>query len=624
MCGITVIIASNNEFNRLPGQLKTMEAEQIHRGPDYQGMMVERAGDVCAIGLGHQRLSILDLSPSGHQPMISPCQRYVLVFNGEIYNYVELAEGLRDDPILDISPGDSAVLLALLARHGVSALNQLNGMWALAFYDRVEKRLIVSRDRMGVKPLYVYQEPERIILASEIKTILKVAGRRFPLNRDVVARYLIQSITDGQQETFFEGLDAFPAASYAALNLKNPFELPLRYERFWKHPYERNAGSRLGPPSVADIRETFLDGVQIRLRSDVPVGVLLSGGIDSSSILGAIKTTNSLDNISILSVVSDDPEASEEYYIDLMAAYAGCKTIKKVRIDYAPLEILQKLPEVCWYNDQPVQSLSVVAHRLLMQKARAAGITVILDGQGADEQLGGYNKFCYFYLLDCLRRGKIGKFASMIVGCLKNNTILHEFTMQEAKRYFPSLIKKKNHPHLGKYLEEAKLLEVGQGKSYQEREWLDLKYYSVPMLLHYEDRMSMSVAREIRLPFMDYRLVELLAGVDPDEKLSLGWTKQIFRQAIEGIVPKEIQWRKDKKGFTVPEAKWFRQDFQEHILNLFSRPMYSAELEIIRNEEVKKLYQRYLQNDPLVNYKDILNIVSLEMWCKKFAGYIQN
>lgn len=623
MCGIAVIIASNKEFNRLPGYLKTMEAAQIHRGPDYQGMMMERVGDACAIGLGHQRLSILDLSASGRQPMVSPCQRYVLVFNGEIYNYLELAGELGNDPILDLSPGDSAVLLALLARRGVDALKQLNGMWALAFYDRVEKRLIVSRDRMGVKPLYVYQEPERIILASEIKTILKAAGRRLPLNRDVVARYLIQSITDGQQETFFEGVDAFPAASFAVLDLKNPFGQPLGYKKFWQHPYARNEGSRPEPASEADIRETFLDAVRIRLRSDVPVGVLLSGGIDSSSILGAIKATNSLANISILSVVSNDPEASEEYYIDLMAAYAGCQTLK-VRIDYEPLEILQELPEVCWHNDQPVQSLSVVAHRRLMQKALDAGITVILDGQGADEQLGGYNKFCYFYLLDCLRRGKIGKFTSMVAGCLINHTILHEFTWREAKRYLPWLIKRNNHPHLGRYLEEAKLLEVGQGKSYQEREWLDLTYYSVPMLLHYEDRMSMSVAREIRLPFMDYRLVELLAGVDADEKLSRGWTKSIFRKAMAGILPQEIQWRKDKKGFNVPEAKWLRQDFREYLLNLFDHSMHIADLEIIRQEEVKKLYERYLHGDPLLNYKDILNIVSLELWCRKFEEYIDN
>jgi asparagine synthase (glutamine-hydrolysing) len=621
MCGIVTILSSKLKLDQVQQSLRTMNLSQEHRGPDDSGVLVEAVNDTTILGLGHQRLSVLDLTPDGHQPMVSPCGRYSLIYNGEIYNYIELAEYLGEDPILALSSGDTAVVLAALVRWGTSAFNKFNGMWSLVFYDRVEQQLIVSRDRMGIKPLYVYNDSHSLIFASEVKTILKSCGRPLRLRRDAIAKYLQQSITNDQDRTFFEEIHAVPPGSFAKVSVtKEKFHLP-EYKFYWKHPYAAGTSAELAEPSEDNIRETFLDAVNIRLRSDVPVGVLLSGGIDSSAILGAANEAGRVDTITALSVVSDDVVSNEEPFIDLMATHIGCDVIK-LNIDLNPNELLQDLSDVCWYNDQPIVSLSAVAHRKLMEKARDLGLVVLLTGQGADEQLGGYNKFLYFYLADCLRNGQWHNALKMIGGCLRQGTIISEFTLREAKRYLPFLRNRIQVNYFGEFLNGANLADIGGSGSYREREWLDICRYSIPILLHYEDRMSMSWSREMRVPFLDYRLVELFAAVNPKNKLENGWTKAIFRRSMEGILPSQIQWRKDKKGFSVPEAKWIREEFQAHFKEMFYGSMYAVELGIVNQKGIQNLYKQYLNGNLTVNYKEIFNVYCLEIWLRRFEQYI--
>ena len=622
MCGINGVIDYGADLGRVEAALSAMERAQLHRGPDGHGRFTDSLSSACFVGLGHQRLAILDTSTHAHQPMLSPDGRYVLVYNGEVYNYREIAEDLRDDPVIASSSGDTAVVLAALMRWGADALKRFNGMWALLLLDRKEKSLLVARDRLGIKPLYFHMDAERLWFASEVKSILSATQKRFGLNRRSIAQYLLQSLTDSSEDTFFEDIHSIPPGHYWEIPLLSRTHRREDMRPYWRHPYDECGEFDQSIESPEQLRQLFFDSVKLRLRSDVPVGVLLSGGLDSSCMLAAVKAAGALDHVTALSVVSDDPDSNEEPFIDIMANHAGC-SVKKLKIDQSPLDVLKDLDQTCWYMDQPVGGFSSVAHRRLMQCAQDIGVTVLLTGQGSDEQLGGYNKFFYFYLIDCVRSHRYHQAASMLFYSLVQGTILREFTWAEAKRYIPALRTINGRSYLNSELFAESLAKTGMAGSYREREWLDIRYFSVPMLLHYEDRMSMSLAKEMRVPFLDYRVVEFLARVPPKQKLFHGWTKYILRMAMAGYVPDAIRWRKDKKGFNLPEANWARGEFISHFNARFQDDMLAGRLGFVVPGEVRRLYDRYVKGDGGVAYKNIFSIYCLETWLRVFEPYIE-
>lgn len=620
MCGVTLCFSMSAGIDEIANRLAAMERAQTHRGPDGRGTLIEATG-AGAIGLGQQRLSILDLSPAGSQPMVSPCGRYALSYNGEVYNYKELAVELGDDPIVAMSSGDTAVVLAALIRWGADAFRRFNGMWALAFLDRKEGRLLLSRDRFGVKPLYYSLDGRTLVVASEIKGVLAGAGgRRFALNIDAVGRYLVQSLISAQSQTFFKGIEEFPAASSAEIDL-HASSIAIDPKPFWRHPYEEPR-SGLPDPKADDIRELFIDAVRLRLRSDVPVGIMLSGGLDSSAILAAAKQV-AAGNLRALSVVSRDPETNEEPFIDRMVAHTGCE-ITKVQSDDDPVRLWDDLSDANWYFDHPVSSFSNLAHRETIRRAREQGLVVLLTGQGSDEQLGGYNKFLYFYLQDRVKRGRLAGPLSMLAGCVRHGTILPEFTLGTAKRYIPFLRGRLSRTWCGRALDGVTLLENGLRSSYEEREWADIRYFSLPAILTSEDRMSMSWSCEMRPPFLDYRLVEAFARVPPEAKLVKGWTKHIFRDAMRDLLPPEIAWRKDKKGYTLPGALWMRTVLRPRIEEVLNQRMIASELGLVDRAGVQALFADLLAERSGVRYSDVLSIVSLEVWLRRFAPYLED
>jgi asparagine synthase (glutamine-hydrolysing) len=619
VCGVSLIIDRALELAEVDRDLRAAAKLQLHRGPDDTGVLVQQLGGV-VVGLGHQRLSINDLSARGHQPMVSPCGRYAITYNGEVYNYQELAEELRGDPILDISTGDTAVVLAAIARWGTEAFRRFNGMWALAFLDIEKNQLIVSRDRLGVKPLYWLFDGRRLVFSSEVKAILVISGRRFSVNRDIVGRYLVQSLTDTTAQTFFEGIEQTPAGSCAVIDLSQELKAP-KFLPYWKHPFVSGAAECDDSLSSQELLALILDSVRIRLRSDVSVGILLSGGLDSSTIIAAAREAKTLKDIRALSVVSSDPSSSEEPYIDMVARHIGCE-VTKIQIDLSPMDALDELDRVCWYSDQPVGGFSAVGHRMLMKSARDQKLTVLLTGQGSDEQLAGYNKYFYFCLLHKMRRGNLIGALALLCGALLQGTILREFSFEEAKRYLPRRLNGRQREHLGPALAGISFADTGMAGSIAEREYRDLTSLSVPMLLHYEDRMSMSYSREVRVPFLDYRIVEFLARVPVRNKLRGGWTKAILRDAIAGIVPDPIRWRRDKKGFNVPEKSWARGVFVERFKACFGDEMLAGKLGLVRPFAVRRLYDRYLAGDATVSYKEVFNVYCLERWLRVFADHI--
>jgi asparagine synthase (glutamine-hydrolysing) len=326
--------------------------------------------------------------------------------------------------------------------------------------------------------------------------------------------------------------------------------------------------------------------------------------------------------VTSFSVTSRDPASNEEEFIDLMGAYAGCQ-VYKVQIDQDPLSLLRDLGQVCWYSDQPVGGFSAVAHQRMMQGAHERGITVLLTGQGSDEQLGGYNKLFYFYMMDRIRSGGFSEAAGMMAGALREGTILGEFTWSEASRYLPLLRKHYTGSYLGDALRNEELAHTGLGRGYREREWRELRNFSVPMLLHYEDRMSMSIGKEMRLPFLDYRVAEFLAGVPACQKLHAGWTKHLLRLGMEGHIPEAIRWRRDKKGFNVPEQSWARNEFRETFSLRFQDDMLAGQLGLIKPAQLRVYQSRYDAKDRTATYKGLFTAYCLETWLREFEPSVQ-
>jgi len=614
VCGISAILT--NRPDGLEAAIAAMVSVMNHRGPDGRGTYIDRIGETTYLGLGHNRLSIIDLTEHAAQPMTSRDGRFVLIYNGEVYNYREIARELDRRDLPDEGYGDTAVVLAALARWGPGALAKFNGMWALLFYDTQEKTLLVSRDRFGVKPLYYYRNGHDVVFASEIKGILAANRSSFAVNPDVAIPYLTRGLLNVSLDTFFSGIQQFPPASYQVLDLQASQSAAPAPQRYWQHPFEAGEEPAAGTVTPEQLQAVFVDAVTLRLRSDVPVGVLLSGGVDSSSIVGAVARAGALGNLTVLSVVSDDPFANEERFIDLMAAFVDVVP-QKVNVSTDPLGLLSRLSEASWFNDAPLSGIADIAHLRLMERADSLGIKVLLSGQGADEQLGGYNKFLYFWLQEQLRHGQYLPAAKTLAEFALHSNTLYEFRISEAVRYLGSARLARS-TFIPREHQQRDHLDIGSQGSYAKREWIDLVKTSVPSLLHQEDRMSMSQSVEIRVPFLDYRLVELLARVHPSEKFAGGCTKSIFRKAMTGVVPPAIQYRRDKKGFTVPEDSWMKGAFKPAVMGAFHSDMMAADLGLIEAGKLRDMYAGFVRGRGYLNGRHFFRVYAFEMFLRRF------
>ena len=375
------------------------------------------------------------------------------------------------------------------------------------------------------------------------------------------------------------------------------------------------------------MRDTFIDAVKLRLRSDVPVGVLLSGGIDSSAIAATVHHLDpSRNDIKLLSAVGENGSNDEQPFIDMMANHLQ-RPVEKVVLNYPPSKALNMITEVSWFNDEPIGSFSTVAHHLLMKKASDCGITVLLSGQGADEILCGYKKYLGFYLQELIGAGQLWTAARACATFVRNRTVVSQFSYREAKRYLPRWLRFPEIDVRGPALLDASArIRLGlNGDGVIGRQVADLERLSVPALVHYEDRMSMSVAREIRLPFLDYRLVSLLVSLPVEYKLRDGWTKWIFRRAMEALLPKEIAWRKDKQPFMMPQNEWFRFELREEVLKLLNGDWVTERLGLIDRRKLRARYDAYLRQDAAngrLSFKDIFAPIALELWARRFEKHL--
>lgn len=534
---------------------------------------------------GHRRLSILDLSSAGHQPMCSEDKGHVIIYNGEVYNYVELRKELEKIGCRFVSRTDTEVILHSYRLWGKECLQKFNGMFSFLIFDRQEKKVFAARDRYGVKPLYYWYSPHHFLaFASEIKQFTILPGWKAVLNKERAYDFLRWQISDATSETLFDGVYQLCGGEYVECEiseLKN--NLPVR--RWYVFQPKQFQGTF--EESVKQFHELFVDSVRLRLRSDVPFGYSLSGGIDSSSIVcvaekclglsvgkeGSVQKT--------FSACSEHKDYDEREFID--------KVMKEARVEghfvFPSFEgFLQVSKTLLWHMDEPFISSSIFAQWEIYKAMSQHGVIVALNGHGADELLAGYYHFFYARFAELFGLFGVRKLWKEI----KETT---DVTHLGAFHYFrhimasflpgflhSSLSKMTGSADAGDFMLNKEILNTKTSSPehyYKTRHStvnqlsrVQLLYTSLPIQLHWVDRSSMAHSVESRQPFMDHRIVEFAAGLPGEYKLANGVTKKVLREAMEGIVPEDVRRRKDKMGFVTPEELWFRTQLSEKFLSL--------------------------------------------------------
>ena len=543
MCGISGIISKKRIEKDI---IEPMTDTIIHRGPDGFGYYYGEK-----FVFGHRRLSIVDLSDAGHQPM-QYLNRYVITFNGEIYNHLELRKELEKNGYVFQSHTDTEVIMASYDFWGVDCLNKFNGMWAFVIYDRLKDKYFMSRDRFGKKPFYYYKDQEKFIFGSEIKVILAHPDVESKPNLKFLDSYVQNGAKEYIKETAFENIFRFDFSSYFEGSLEDIFE-NFEQNKFWEikpNLSHEKFDEEKAKEYAKQYYELLEDAVRIRLRADVKVGSALSGGLDSSSIVYLVnKLLKEQDKEELQetfsSVYKSDgtQECDESYFIDIMALKLG---VHSNQIEPKEDEIPSQIEKMIWHLENPPDN-SLMSSWHTFKLVASTDVKVTLDGQGADEQLGGYLPYLLNYISSlsifdmfsqakkCLQIPNSSKY--VFVGlCLGLYRVL--FGKKFLKFTIKNIFKRDFETNLNKKLG---IDTMG----------------SLITLIHYADHTSMAFSIESRMPFMDYRLVEFLASVPACYKMRDGWTKYLARLAFDGKLPDEINWRKDKMGWPIPEKKWF-------------------------------------------------------------------
>lgn len=572
MCGIAVVVAPRR---CAAGTIRALTDRARHRGPDDEGyVLIDAPGAPPAVlggpstppdayvsdapfaprrpwqhdddarrvtvALGHRRLSIIDVSVLGHQPMSTPDRRYWIVYNGEIYNYRELAAELAPSGYRFTSQSDTEVILAAYARWGTACLQHLNGMFAFAIYDADAGALFIARDRFGIKPLYYRFAPDgTFALASEIKQFTASPGWTATINQARATQFLDTGLTDDSDETLFAGVFHLRPGHFAQASIAQLRPDPrgrLTATRW----YDLRPAAFAGTFDDAAARCRFLltDSVRLMLRADVPIGSCLSGGIDSASIVclinRALKDEARAASQQTFTAASDDPAIDERPWVADVISATGVDA----HFTVPTAEGLQStLSAMAWHQDEPVTSTSLFAQWMVFRSAADCRMKVLLDGQGADEAFAGYHSFFGPYLTGLIRSLEIRK-------------ALHEFSALRRAHGFPA------RSAAGALLRAVLPTTSPSAVSLFAMSRAQLVSTNLQMLLRFEDRNSMAHSVESRVPYLDHRLVEFALGLPDDYKLAGGVTKRVLRAAMTGILPERIRTRVDKIAFATSEARW--------------------------------------------------------------------
>lgn len=603
MCGISAIFKKQSS-NAIVHDIANMTTLVRHRGPDDEGYVffTSHAETIVVAGgndtpspvfksthkyapkqswqninqltfnaaLGHRRLSILDLSSAGHQPMCSDNEQLWITYNGEVYNYLEIRKQLESIGHQFNTETDTEVILKAYQAWGFESFSHLNGMFAFVIFDCKKRTVIAVRDRFGVKPLYYWISPTgSVAFGSEIKQFTGLTDWDPKINGQRVYDFLNWGVLDHTSETCFKDVMQLRGGEYLSFSLNDLPNIPkpkkwytLALSKFYGNLQE--AGKHF--------KELLESSVRLRLRADVDIGSCLSGGLDSSSIVCVanhfFRDNKIYGRQKTFSACSDVKQFDERSFIDSVVAATGVDA----HYTYPKLEnLFNDCQDVIWHQDEPFASTSIYAQWLVFKLSKEKGVKVMLDGQGADEHLAGYHGFFgnRFYDLFCSLRWKT------LFDEIQSTKALHNSLSPLSSllgKFVPGLLVQPLRRIMGRSATKPDWLNLellqandclpnfnGTKKTVVDQSIQQLLHSSLPMLLHWEDRDSMAHSIESRTPFLDYRLVEFTLGLSSDHKISDGWTKRVLRESMKGILPENIRTRIDKLGFVTAEEEWLRR-----------------------------------------------------------------
>ncbi len=595
MCGICGIYDASRPAG-LGRLINLMNDRQRHRGPDDAGIVAfntehrnvsviqgepevkfARPGSF-DFGLGHRRLSIIELSPKGHQPMTNEEGTLWITYNGEIYNYLELRSELEGCGQRFRSQSDTEVILKAYQHWGCACLEKFNGMWSFCLYDLNANLLFCARDRFGVKPFYFYlEEPRLFIFASEIPTILATSLVPASVDENMIFKYLVFNLQPLGQETFFRHIRQLEAGCFMLIQ-----DGRLREYRRWWRPQPEDISPE--PAGQSRFLQLFEDAVRLRLRSDVPVGSCLSGGLDSSSIVSMAHRLAGQGLETFTAAYEGTSGCDEREYAWLVTEATGSRGNL---VFPAARGLLVDLENLIRVQGEPFQGMSIYAQYCLMRRVKERGITVVLDGQGGDELFWGYTWYYAFYVRWLLVRLR---WIQALIEFEKALDIRDDISLKymvQANFYYllpwVRAFRNKSRGRKifnrefvdGQYREvKASLDSVFGFKKMDELRAFEILVHPLPALLRYEDRNSMAFSVESRLPFLDYRMVNFALSLKPDQLIKQGWTKRPVREGMKGILPEKVRLRRTKLGFSVPDREWFFS-LRPFCLDLLAGPLKS-------------------------------------------------
>jgi asparagine synthase (glutamine-hydrolysing) len=598
MCGLCGVV----ELDRPPDR-ETVDAwldGLAHRGPDGRGVFADDG--VC---LGHLRLAIIDLTDAGLQPMSDGARH--LLHNGEIYNYIELRDELREKGHRFSTATDSEVILAAYREWGERCVERFNGMWAFVIWDAPRRMLFCSRDRLGIKPFYFRLDGRRFEFASE-PWVLRRAGA----NLHAVRTYLEQGYLDEGDETFFDGVERLRPGHSLTFGPDG-----ARFSRYWSlEPRD--------PPTdpVGAIRETFLDAVRLQLRSDVPVGTCLSGGVDSSAIAVAV-WHHGHSHQKTVTAYFDDPGFDERPFARAVVDRTGAEPHW---VSFDADALVTDLPLIVHAQGEPFGSTSICAGWYVMREARQAGLTVMLDGQGGDEIFAGYRASFGYRLSDLIRAGRLTEATHE----------LRAFTHTHGPRWAAVALATPHVPERVRLNARGRLRGASalvapelratvstahaNGAVFHDRLRRQLHALvtqrGLPELLRYEDRNSMAHSLEARVPLLDHRLVELAFSLDGSELIRRGETKSVLRRAVADLLPSQVAGRRDKLGFVTPEGRFLRGALGDLATDTFSSRSFRERGFVDATAAAQRLH-RHRSGDRRAGM-ELWRALNLELWARAF------
>jgi asparagine synthase (glutamine-hydrolysing) len=612
MCGFLISLSKNNIDSLLwEDAFKSIQ----HRGPDNSKVKLYNDKSI-NIKFGFHRLSIVDHKNSAsNQPFVT--ENSILVFNGEIYNYLFLKKKLIERKIKFRTNSDTEVLVRYLETFGLSkTLNDLDGMWSFAWFLKKKKKLFLARDRYGEKPLYYYKDSNQFVISSEIKAILILTKKKFYVEKTTTANFLNLGLVNYDNKTLFSKIFQIPPSYYSVLNVNSKFNFKLiKYFDFKK---ERNNSSFEN--NLLLLKKKLTQSLISRLPNEVKFGILISGGVDSTINFSIVKKLIPPKKINLFFAESLNKNNKDNQSISFLENYYKLK-INKIRLPKQNRKIFKYFNKLIWINDYPLASIAAVNQYLMGVEARKKNIKVLISGQGADELFFGYLKYYSFYLMNLIKNKKILAFFINLFYLIKND-FFSQIKIYNALRYLNFNFLDKSKFFSNNFLQIPN--NYKNFKNLKKRSFDDMNKFSVPTLCQTEDRMYMASGIETRFPYLNANLQKFSLSLPDTFKLSFGFTKYILRKAFVNELPNKLLFRKDKEGFDTGKDFFLKKNqifLQKNILNedslIFKEKIVSIKF--------LKYFNNYLNSFFFKRNYDLnflFRVISFEIWLHVFKKYL--